>query len=131
MFNLAASPAAPGFKVGRVDPLDNDFVASTIFVSGCLPFTDDVAIEEFDVRVIDPTFFKPLPVPTRPAVLVTPFPFSLPFTLPSLLALSITIVVVLDVGVVGLKPMLVFGRDGIGAFNRSKAFDKLTKLAGL
>lgn len=35
----------------------------------------------------------------------------------------------LDVGVT-LKPMLVFGRDGIGAFNRSKAFDKLTKLAG-
>jgi len=26
--------------------------------------------------------------------------------------------------------MLVFGRDGIGAFNRSKALDKLTKLAG-
>jgi len=38
--------------------------------------------------------------------------------------------VVLDVEV-ALKPMLVFGRDGIGAFNRSKAFDKLTKLAGL
>ena len=37
---------------------------------------------------------------------------------------------VLDIEV-GLKPMLVFGRDGIGAFNRSKAFDKLTKLAGL
>lgn len=32
---------------------------------------------------------------------------------------------------VGLKPMLVFGRDGMGAFNRSKAFDKLIKLAGL
>jgi len=26
--------------------------------------------------------------------------------------------------------MLVFGRDGMGAFNRSKALDKLTKLAG-
>jgi len=38
--------------------------------------------------------------------------------------------VVLDVEA-ALKPMLVFGRDGIGAFNRSKAFDKLTKLAGL
>jgi hypothetical protein len=38
--------------------------------------------------------------------------------------------VVLDVGV-GLKPKLVFGRDGIGAFNRSKALDKVIKLAGL
>jgi len=27
--------------------------------------------------------------------------------------------------------MLVFGRDGMGAFNRSKTFDKLTTLAGL
>lgn len=37
---------------------------------------------------------------------------------------------VVDVGV-ELKPMLVFGRDGIGAFNRSRALDKLTRLAGL
>lgn len=35
-----------------------------------------------------------------------------------------------DVEVV-LKPMLVFGRDGMGACNRSKAFVKLIKLAGL
>ena len=46
------------------------------------------------------------------------------FTIPSLLVLPITIVVV------ALKPMLVFGREGIGAFNRFKALDKLTKLAG-
>ena len=31
---------------------------------------------------------------------------------------------------VALKPRLVFARDGIGAFSRSKAFDKLIKLAG-
>ena len=123
------SPVAPGFSVGRADPLD-DFVANTVFVSGCLPLTDESAVVEGpEVTVTDPVLFRPLPVPTRPAELATPFPFSLPLTLPSLLVLSITIVVVLDVE--GLKPMLVFGRDGIGAFNRSKAFDKLIKLAGL
>lgn len=37
---------------------------------------------------------------------------------------------VLDVGV-ELKPMLVFGRDGMGAFNLSRAFVKVTRLAGL
>lgn len=131
LFSLPASPVVPDFSVGKADPLDNGFVANTVFVSDCLPFTDeDVATEEFEVRVTDPVFFRPLPIPTRPTVLATPFPFSLPFTLPSLLALSITTVVVLDVDA-ALKPMLVFGRDGIGAFNRSKAFDKLTKLAGL
>jgi hypothetical protein len=87
---------------------------------------EGVAVEELEVRVTDPVFFKPPPIPNRPTVLATPFPL----TLPSVLALSITIVVVLDVGV-ALKPMLVFGREGIGAFNRSKALDKLTKLAGL
>ena len=30
-----------------------------------------------------------------------------------------------------LKPILVFGLDGMGAFNRSRAFDKLIRLAGL
>jgi hypothetical protein len=40
-----------------------------------------------------------------------------------------TIVVVLHVGA-ALTPMLVFGRDGIGALSRSRAFDRLIKLAG-
>lgn len=129
LFSLDVSPVAPGFSVGRADPLD-DLVANTVFVSGCLPLTDESAVVEGpEVTVTDPVLFRPLPVPTRPTELATPFPFSLPLTLPSLLVLSITIVVVLDVE--GLKPMLVFGRDGIGAFNRSKAFDRLIKLAGL
>lgn len=131
LFSLAASPVVSGFSVGKADPLDDDIVGSTVFVSGCLPFTDeDVPAEDFEVRVTDPVFFKPLPIPTRPTVLATPFPFSFPFLLPPLLALSITIVVVLEVEA-AVKPMLVFGRDGMGAFNRSKTFDKLTTLAGL
>ena len=128
LLSFDASPAVPGFGTG---PLGNGFAVRTVFVSGCLPFADeDVAVEGPCVRVTDPAFFKKFPIPIWPTVLVVAFAFPLPLTYPSLLALSITTVVVPDVEVV-LKPKLVFGRDGIGAFNRSRAFDRLIKLAGL
>lgn len=128
LFSFVGNPVVPVFST---DPLDKDFVASTNFVSGCLPFTnEDVAVEGPGVGVTGPVFFKALPIPVRPTVLGVIFAFPLPLTLPSLLALLITTVVEPEVEV-ALKPILVFGLDGMGAFSRSRAFDKLIRLAGL